>query len=252
MERTYEGHLFRGEREWPTLYLDDVSAIPFLVNIAGVEEYQHRARVRASDGDLFATVTPPAPGYEVYCRERLRLGAPEDVVAEPVGSPLAVAEACSEGAAFARIAERARQAGGLLVHPYMSIEPVWRLAQRVSSVASVEVKVIGPPPPVTWLANDKKSFFESRIKIREVGEIREMFPIAIYDQVGESACLHLFANLLQALPKFTQRWAWRFRSTTAIGPGDLSQMIFGLTHKLNPSVTLPSGSPLLTLTEVDW
>jgi hypothetical protein len=75
-----------------------------------------------------------------------------------VGSPLAVAEACSGGAAFARIAERARQAGGLLIHPYMSIEPVWRLAERVSSDASVEVKVIGPPPPVTWLANDKKSF----------------------------------------------------------------------------------------------
>jgi len=33
----------------PTLQLDDVSAIPFLVDIAGVEEYQHRGRLRAGD-----------------------------------------------------------------------------------------------------------------------------------------------------------------------------------------------------------
>ena len=61
----------------PTLYLDDVSELPFLDGILGVEEYQHRARVRANDRDLFAAVTSPAPGYEVYCRQRLALGSPD-------------------------------------------------------------------------------------------------------------------------------------------------------------------------------
>ena len=42
----------------PSLQLDDVSGIPFLSDIAGVEEYQHRARLRARAGDLFAAVTP--------------------------------------------------------------------------------------------------------------------------------------------------------------------------------------------------
>ena len=160
MGSDYEDHLWKGESGYPTLYLDDVSEIPFLVNIAGVEEYQHRARVRAGDGDLFAAVTPPAAGYEAYCRDHLRMGSPEAVVADVVSSPLAVAEACGRGAALEQIVARARSAGGLLIHPYMSIEPVWELAARVAVDADATVKVIGPPPPVTWVANDKKSFSE--------------------------------------------------------------------------------------------
>ena len=47
---------WRGRRDTPTLHLDDVSGIPFLVGVPGVEEYQHRARLRCGDGDLFLTV----------------------------------------------------------------------------------------------------------------------------------------------------------------------------------------------------
>lgn len=158
MGSNYEEHLWKGESGYPTLYLDDVSEIPFLVNIVGVEEYQHRARVRAGAGDLYAAVTPPVEGYEEYCRDTLRMGSPEPVIAEIVTSPLAVAKACGRGTALAHIIARARVAGGLLIHPYMSIEPVWELAARVAADAKVPVKVIGPPPPVTWIANDKKSF----------------------------------------------------------------------------------------------
>ena len=160
MGSNYEQHLWRGESGYPTLYLDDVSEIPFLINIVGVEEYQHRARVRAGTGDLYAAVTPPVDGYEKYCRHALRMGSPEPVIAEIVTSPLAVAKACGRGTALAQIVERARAAGGLLIHPYMSIEPVWELAARVEADANVPVKVIGPPPPVTWIANDKKTFGE--------------------------------------------------------------------------------------------
>ena len=42
----------------PMLHLEDVSVIPLLSEVARVEEYQHLARVRAHDGDLYATVTP--------------------------------------------------------------------------------------------------------------------------------------------------------------------------------------------------
>ena len=160
MGSNYEEHLWRGESGYPTLYLDDVSEIPFLGNIIGIEEYQHRARVRAGVGDLYAAVTPPVEGYEEYCRDALRMGSPEPVIAEIVTSPLAVAKACGCGTALAQIVERARAAGGLLIHPYMSIEPVWELAARVEADANVPAKVIGPPPPVTWIANDKKSFSE--------------------------------------------------------------------------------------------
>ena len=143
----------------PTLYLDDVSEIPFLDEISGVEEYQHRARVRAGDGDLFASVTQPVAGYEDYCRERLQLGSPDGMVADVVTSPIAVTRACSEGAAFQRLVECARPAG-LVIHPYMSIEPVWELAGRIRHETGNIVTVIGPPPPITELANDKALFSE--------------------------------------------------------------------------------------------
>ncbi len=160
MSSEFEAHGWTGERGLPTLYLDDVSAIPFLVNIAGVEAYQHRARTRAGDGDLFAAVTPLTEGYEEYCRETLGLGHPELVLADPVGKPIEVARACATGKAYERIAAWARNAGHVLLHPYMSIEPVWELAVRVARDAGATVRVIGPPPPVTWIANDKKRFTE--------------------------------------------------------------------------------------------
>jgi hypothetical protein len=158
--RPYQDRTWVGEVEnRPTLYLDDVSEIPFLDEISGVEEYQHRARVRAGEGDLFATVTRPVAGYEEYCRERLQLGRPEGIVADVVTSPIAVTRACSEGTAFQRLVECARPAG-LVIHPYMSIEPVWALAGRIRDETGNPVTVIGPPPPVTELANDKALFSE--------------------------------------------------------------------------------------------
>lgn len=141
----------------PVLHLEDVSEIPFLDDIAGVELYQHRARVRAGDGDLLAAVTPAAAGYEAYCRA-IGLGSPDFVPADPAGGALAVARACTSGRAFPRLTEAAERAGGLTIHPYMGIEPVWALAQAVERAAGVPVGVRGPPPPVTWVANDKFLF----------------------------------------------------------------------------------------------
>lgn len=155
-------------RALPTLHLDDVSAIPFLVDIAGVEEYQHRARVRAGDGDLFAASSEPAAGYEDYCREVLGMGDPELLLAGPGKTRLSVAEGLQAGPSFERLCARAREDGGLLVHPYMGIEDVWDLAAAVRAETGQEVRVLGPPPPVTWVANDKMAF--SRLVELVLGE----------------------------------------------------------------------------------
>lgn len=145
---------------WPTLSLDDYSGIPFLRDISGIEGYQHRARIRAGDGDLFATVTPATPGYESYCETRLGLGRVELIEAEPVAGPLEVSLACGRGGALARVVACARAAGGLVIHPYMGIEAVWELARRISEASGMPVEVMGPPPPVTWIANDKHRLSE--------------------------------------------------------------------------------------------
>ena len=159
--RPFEAHRWReGDSPHPTLHLDDVSAIPFLADIAGIEEYQHRGRLRAGDGDIYVTVTPAGEGYESYCRHTLRMGHPEHLVADPLGPAIAVARSCKVGAAHARLVEATRESGGLTIHPYMGIEDVWELAAVLSVDSHSPVRVIAPPPPVTWIANDKATFGE--------------------------------------------------------------------------------------------
>ncbi len=165
--RPYEKNRWRRDHlTLPVLHLEDISGIPFLDGVAGIEEYQHRARVRAGTGDLFAASTNPAEGYEDYCQEHLGLGSPHFLFATG-DSPLAVAEACFEPSAFEHLVAHGREAGGMVVHPYMAIEPVWRLARRLAEEAGVSVSVLGPPPPVLWLANDKSLF--SRLVERSLG-----------------------------------------------------------------------------------
>ena len=144
----------------PTLHIDDVSAIPFLADIPGVDEYQHRARVRAVSGDLYATVTPPDERYDSYCLEMLELGRCEWIHAHTTRDPLAVSRACLAHAPLSRLVDLIRTGGGLVIHPYMSIEDVWTLATEVARESGHPVSVIGSPPPVTWIANDKSLFTE--------------------------------------------------------------------------------------------
>lgn len=151
----YKAQFWDGNRDFPTLHFDDVSGIPFLHEIKGVEEYQHRARLRANDGDIFATVSPLAEGFEDYCKNQLGLGSPEHIFAPPPNGKVAIANGCMTGKAFERIVECAKTAGGMLIEPYMGIETVWQLAKMVSEAADVPVQVIAPFPEVMWAANDK-------------------------------------------------------------------------------------------------
>ena len=159
----WAAHAYDGTLEdAPQLVLEDVSEIPFIEGVTGVEQYQHRARVRARDGDWFAAVTPAAPGYERYCRERLGMGAP--TVLQPkvqAARPMRVAEACRHGATFEALVAGAKQAGALVIHPYMGIAPVWTLARELSAAAAVPVQVLAPPPAATWIANDKAHLSEA-------------------------------------------------------------------------------------------
>ncbi|NHZ73624.1 MAG: hypothetical protein GWP16_04050 [Nitrospirae bacterium] len=142
----------------PVLRLDDFSGIPFLVDITGVEEYQHRARLRADPDDLYAAVTPGAPGYELYCQEKLNLAPVDFVQATPVETRLDLAMACREGTARDRIQQRIEVDGGLTIDPFMGIEEVWKLADVLTRSMRAPVCVMAPPPPVTWIANDKQLF----------------------------------------------------------------------------------------------
>lgn len=143
----------------PVVHLEDVSAVPFVAGIPGIEEYQHRARVRAGDGGIFVAVTPAAPGYEDYCRDQLLLGSPEFLLAEPPsGVPWAVARAAMSGSTRDSLVNRAKNSGGLVLHSYMAMEDVWALGSILSEASGIPVGVIGPTPAVNWVANDKALF----------------------------------------------------------------------------------------------
>ena len=176
----------------PTLQLDDVSGIPFLADIAGVEEYQHRGRLRAGDHDVYVTVTPAAAGYEAYCQERLHMGAPEHLVADPVGPPIAVAKACTAGRTHRRLVELARESNGMMIHPYMGIEAVWELAAKLSVDAHCPVHVLAPPPPTTWIANDKASFDELVTRVLGRGALAET--LVASDEDGIESNLRALAS----------------------------------------------------------
>jgi hypothetical protein len=154
---TYAPHTFQPQGvKRRHLVLDDVSEIPFLDGISAVEFYQLRARIRAEDGDCYAATCPAVPGYENYNANRLGLGAAEYIHAPPDPlMPIEIARACGLPGTFDRLVGMAKEAGGLTVHPYMGTHSVWELAKRLSEHADCPVDVLAPPPPVTWLANDK-------------------------------------------------------------------------------------------------
>lgn len=147
----------RSQHRLPTLHLEDVSAIPFVSNVAGVERYQHRARVRAFDGDVFAAATPMSEGYEDYCCNFLGLGHPHLVMAEPVAAPTAVAQACRHGGAWTELVAWARSHPHVVIHPYMAIRDVWELGAALAAETNSRVSVLGPTTDALWTANDKSS-----------------------------------------------------------------------------------------------
>lgn len=141
------------------LALDDYSEIPFVEAVVGACWYQYRARLRCGDGDCYAVARPPIEGYEDYNRRFLGLGRARLVRVEPSGSSLPLARLlASDRAAFEELVALARDAGGLLLHPYMAIGPVWELAAALAEAARVPARVLGPLPGVARLANDKARF----------------------------------------------------------------------------------------------
>lgn len=144
-----------------TLHVDDVSAIPFLEGIVGVEYYQTRARLRAKEGDSVLIACAFDPFYEHYCRESLGLG---QVAWHQVEVDLArgnAANVCRQATSPRMLSRLSAELATteLTIHPYMGHEDVWTLADELSRYIE-KVNVLAPPPAVTWFANDKESLTE--------------------------------------------------------------------------------------------
>jgi hypothetical protein len=189
------------ERGATVLALDDYSRIPFVRTVVGVTWYQYRARLRCGTGDLYAVTGPEIEGYEDYCRGHLGLGDARTLRIECARpGELALARCLlSEPESFGQLVRVARDAGGLLVHPYMAIESVWELARELSDAAGVPVRVLGPLPHITRLANDKARFSEmveallgnDALASTAIGENPEAIAEHLSDQVHRAEAVAL-------------------------------------------------------------
>ena len=143
-----------------TLYLEDISSIPGVLRVEGIEHYQLRMRLLAGTGDFLLTTLPLEASYEEYNREYLGLGSPRLVLARAAGvAPIQVVRSClNDPAALAQLVRAARE--GLLrrLCPYVGTRDAWVLARVLSELSGTPVQVVAPSPNLSQAAN-RKSFF---------------------------------------------------------------------------------------------
>ena len=145
------------EIDGPVLHVDDLSGISLMDE--DMVCFQHRARLRAGDGDLVVSCSDPVDGYEEYCRDLLGLGQPDWLRANAPQDRMHVAEAAWKDREVRRtIVNRIRNDDLLSIHPHMGTLPIWELALLLSKNSHRPVSVIAPPPNVTKWANDKVQF----------------------------------------------------------------------------------------------
>jgi hypothetical protein len=141
------------------LAMDDYSHIPFVKSVVGVAWYQYRSRLRCGQGDYYAVTRPAIEGYESYNHDFLGLGRANLILAPRSSNELELAHRLQrDDTTFQQIRQLHKKSKPLIIHPYMSIQPVWELAEALSEGLKNPVRVLGPPPPVTRLVNSKSAF----------------------------------------------------------------------------------------------
>ncbi|MFC1849391.1 hypothetical protein ACFL27_04195 [candidate division CSSED10-310 bacterium] len=144
------------------MFIEDLSSIPFLKNISGIEYYQQRIRILASSGDLVVLTEPMDEDYETYNRHFLQLGSPTfiDVTPRP-GTGMSVVENALSSPNFHKylqiLAQKNRE---LHIHPYMGSPAVWRIAEYSLNKYKLKTKIHAPLPGISSLVNNKNEFME--------------------------------------------------------------------------------------------
>ena len=184
------------------IQLEDNSSIPLIERLPSPAAFQLRARLRAETGDVVLSNCRPPPGYEHY---NLRLGLGKVRWQHADGDLQLARSAWESSRCFQNLVSFAR-AGPVYIHPYIASRDVWDLANRLSSTSERSVAVVGPPPALCELVNDKVRF--CHLVRRLIGP--EATP------VFKSATTH--AGILQVLRRFVaenERVALRLPACTA-------------------------------------
>lgn len=161
----------------PSLHLDDFSAISLPEAYGAIEFLQHRARLRATDGDYLVTTIPPIEGYEDYCRERLDLGAVEWLSATPQSSPRHLAATCW---ADRQARQALLEAPFRYLHPHMGSFAVWALADLLNGASKRPLSVIAPPPSLTRAVNNKLWFATTITDLFGASHVPKTYSVSNY------------------------------------------------------------------------
>jgi hypothetical protein len=184
------------------IQVDDLSAIPLVEQLPMAAALQLRARLRARSGDAVLSNFEPPGGYESYNADRLGLGRATWLQASSDRQSMTVTRDClANPACLDTLADLVRDTGGH-VHPYISSEDVWLLARELSGRSGSNVSVVGPPPALTALVNNKRRFLEFA---RVVAGPDATIPFAAADNANAVAALlrqlsHRAGRLVVRLP----------------------------------------------------
>ena len=141
------------------LHLDDLSEITYLDGGHEFHFMQDRARLRAGDGDVVASLSPEVAGYEEYCQHQLGLGVPQWLCPAPGKDPLRIAHACwTDRHARRTLLHLLRTDALHYLHPHMGTFGVWELGVLLHDRSRRPLKVIAPPPALAKLVNNKIAF----------------------------------------------------------------------------------------------
>ncbi len=145
--------------EGNSLLVDDLSSTALAEQHPENVVLQDRAVLRAIDGDVLVTCSPPEPDFASYCRDTLCLGDVEWLHTRPLRDPMRVTiSAWTDRSVRRRLVHLLRSDRLHYLHPYAADRQAWMLARLLESASRRPIRVIGPLPGLCRLANDKAWF----------------------------------------------------------------------------------------------
>jgi hypothetical protein len=143
----------------PTLHLDELGGITQPAVRRDSSYLEGRARLRAEEGDLVVSGTPPPLGYETYCWESLGLGKVKWLRPDAALEKHHLASLCWKDRIVRRTLVHACRSRSLrYIHPYMGCLAVWQLTDLLHRSSRRMLKVIGPHPGLAAWVNNKAHF----------------------------------------------------------------------------------------------
>ena len=189
-----------GWQNAPCLYIEDHRSITRMSE-KGSQNFEYRMLGLSGPGDGFLVSAPRVPEFEAYMSRMLGTESPRVWAAAPKRHKRRrlTDDARSNKSLLADLVRLAERGRGLNIVPYIASGDVWILASAIAKASAQPVSVLGPPPALSTLANDKLWFSQTVSRLigsnsipltREIHSMTQLVR-AIQDLVSHSSRLVL-------------------------------------------------------------